>query len=109
MSDEASLCLYRVAQEALHNVVSHAQAQTVRLSLERHDGHISLRVSDDGRGFHRGQPSSHRGLGLISLEERVRMLDGTFRVDSSDRSGTTVSVTVPCDDADATTARTVSR
>ena len=78
VSDELSLCLYRVAQEALRNVVTHAQAQTVRLSLERHDGHVSLRVSDDGRGFSRGDGSSNPGLGLVSLEERVRMLDGTF-------------------------------
>lgn len=109
VSDEASLCLYRVAQEALRNVVTHAGAQTVRLSLERHDGSICLRVRDDGRGLPRGQVSSHRGLGLISLKERVRMLEGTFSVDSSDRSGTTVSVTLPCEGADATTARSVGR
>jgi signal transduction histidine kinase len=105
VSDEASLCLYRVAQEALRNVVRHARARTVRLLLERHDGHVSLRISDDGRGFQPVRPSSVHGIGLVSLEERVRVLDGTFRVDSSERSGTTVSVTVPCDGTDATTAR----
>jgi two-component system sensor histidine kinase UhpB len=109
VSDEISLCLYRVAQEALRNVVSHAQAQSARLSLVRHDGQLSLHVSDDGCGFSGGEVLPHRGLGLVSLEERVRMLDGTFTIDSSDRSGTTVSVTIPCDDRDATTARTVGR
>ena len=109
VSDEISLCLYRVAQEALRNVVTHAQAQAARLSLARHDGHLSLRVSDDGCGLGSGQISAHRGLGLVSLEERVRMLDGTFTVDSSERSGTTVSVTIPCDDSNATTARAVGR
>ncbi len=59
--------------------------------------------------FSGGDGSSNRGLGLVSLEERVRMLDGTFTVDSSERSGTTVSVTIPCDDSDATTARAVGR
>jgi two-component system sensor histidine kinase UhpB len=103
--DEASLCLYRVAQEALRNVVDHACAQTVHLTLERRDRHVLLQIRDDGRGFDREQLSSHPGLGLVSLEERVRMLDGTFRVDS-DRSGTTVAVTVPCDEPDATTSRT---
>ena len=109
LSDQVSLCLYRVAQEALRNVVTHAQARSVRLSLAHHDGHVALSVSDDGCGFPGGNGSSHLGLGLVSLEERVRMLGGTFRVDSSDRSGTTVSVTVPCDDPDATTSRTAGR
>jgi signal transduction histidine kinase len=109
VSDEVSLCLYRVAQEALRNVVNHARARTVRLSLARHDGHLDLRISDDGCGLPGGQVSSHHGLGLVSLEERVRMLGGTFTIDSSDSSGTTVSVSIPCDDSDATTARAVGR
>jgi len=109
VSDELSLCLYRVAQEALRNVVTHAQAQAVHVSLAPQDGGLSLRVSDDGRGFSRGDGSMNPGLGLVSLEERVRMLDGTFAVDSSERSGTTVSVTIPRDDTDATTARAVGR
>jgi signal transduction histidine kinase len=110
VSEEVSLCLYRVAQEALRNVVNHARAQTVRLSLARHDGRLALRISDDGCGFGAaGEVSPHRGLGLVSLEERVRMLDGTFTVDSSDRSGTTISVTIPCNDSDATTSRTARR
>ena len=90
----AALCLYRVAQEALHNIVKHAHAQSARVILSRRDGQLTMRVEDDGRGFDAGSATGHRGLGLMSLDERVRMLDGTFAVSTS-RAGTTLSVTIP--------------
>ena len=93
--DEVALCLYRVAQEALRNVVNHAQARSARVELSRQNGRVAMRITDDGRGFEPGMAASHRGLGLISLDERVRMLAGTLAIESSPHIGTTVSVTVP--------------
>jgi PAS domain S-box-containing protein len=101
--DEVALCLYRVAQEALRNVVNHAQARSARVELSRQNGRVAMRITDDGRGFEPGMAASHRGLGLVSLDERVKMLDGTLAIESSPHIGTTVSVMVPFGDPDATT------
>jgi signal transduction histidine kinase len=89
------LCLYRVAQEAIRNIVKHAAARSARVSLARHNGHIALTVEDDGCGFDAGPTNGQRGLGLMSLDERVRMLGGTFAIATSPNKGTTVSVTIP--------------
>ncbi|HMF98514.1 MAG TPA: ABC transporter substrate binding protein [Vicinamibacterales bacterium] len=97
-----ALCLYRVAQEALHNIVKHAHAGSARVRLSRRNGHIAMQVDDDGRGFETGTAAGHRGLGLMSLDERVRMLDGTFTISTSRRAGTTLSVTLPVGDGDST-------
>ena len=101
--DEVALCLYRVAQEALRNVVNHAQARSARVELSRQNGRVAMRITDDGRGFEPELAASRRGLGLISLDERVKMLEGTLAIESSPHSGTTVSAMVPFGDPDATT------
>ena len=103
LPDEVALCLYRVAQEALRNVVNHAQARSARVELSRQNGRVAMRITDDGRGFEPGMAASHRGLGLVSLDERVKMLEGTLAIESSPHIGTTVSVMVPFGDPDATT------
>jgi len=94
-----ALCLYRVAQEALHNVVKHAHAGSARVCLARNNGTIHMRVEDDGLGFESGTTNGHRGLGLMSLDERVRMLDGTFAIATSRRTGTTLSITIPVNES----------
>ncbi len=101
--DQVALCLYRVAQEALRNVVTHAQARSASVELGRQDGRLAMRIADDGRGFEPGTAAGRRGLGLISLDERVRMLAGTLGIESAPHIGTIVSVTVPVGDPDATT------
>ena len=101
--DEVALCLYRVAQEALRNVVNHAQARSARVELSRQNGRVAMRIADDGRGFEPGTAAGRRGLGLISLDERVRMLAGTLGIESGPHIGTIISVTVPFGDPDATT------
>jgi len=92
---DVSLCLYRVAQEALRNVARHAQARQATLSLSSQNGNLVMNITDDGRGFDAGAAAQHAGLGLISLDERVRMLDGTLEIKSSPGAGTTISVTLP--------------
>jgi signal transduction histidine kinase len=93
--DDAALCLYRVLQESLQNVARHSDARSAQVSVVRSDGHVSLRVQDDGRGFDPGAAAKRRGIGLVSLDERVRALGGTFAIDSKGGAGTTVSVTLP--------------
>jgi PAS domain S-box-containing protein len=92
----ATTCLYRVAQEALNNVLKHAQASTVRLGLEHlADGRVALRVSDNGRGIGSGEPHKPDSFGLRGIAERVRALGGVLRIDSPPGAGTTIEVIVP--------------
>jgi signal transduction histidine kinase len=84
--------LFRVLQEATSNVAKHSEADRVTVTLRVHDNQAVLRVADEGRGFEIG---SDRGLGLISMRERLRLVGGTMRVNSSVMQGTYVEAVVP--------------
>lgn len=86
--------LYRIAQEALNNVVKHARASAVRLCFSQSPGNITLEVSDDGRGFELvAVPRGH--LGLITMRERAALFNGTLEISSQPGQGTQVRVFVP--------------
>ena len=87
--------LYRIAQEALNNVLKHAQAHAITLSLHQANGAIVLEVTDDGRGFAITTTQPRSGMGLRSMEERAAHLGGTFTVRSAPGAGTRVRVEVP--------------
>jgi len=91
---DIAVCLYRVAQEALRNVARHAQATTAQISLARQSGQVVMQVTDDGRGFETNG-AQNRGLGLISMDERVRMLGGTVQVRPGAHKGTVIIATLP--------------
>lgn len=93
-ADDIELCLYRVAQEALRNITKHAHARTARISLACRNGQVVMRITDDGRGFQENGASGHFGIGLLSMRERVRMLEGSFEVESSS-GGTVATVVIP--------------
>jgi two-component system sensor histidine kinase UhpB len=85
-----------VTQEALRNIAKHASAMHVFLSLAYRDDHVLLQIEDDGRGF--AAPDSQgvqRGLGLVSMGERVRLLEGTLTLMSDPGRGTRLSVSIP--------------
>jgi signal transduction histidine kinase len=86
--------LYRIAQEALHNVVKHANARSARVRLERTPEAAVLTVQDDGTGF---DPSLVSGakLGLIGMRQRAERLGGAMEISSSPGAGTCVSVVLP--------------
>lgn len=89
-------CLFRVTQEALRNVAKHANAMHVSLSLAYVDNRVLLHIEDDGRGFTRQEvPGVERGLGLVSMGERVRLLEGTLTLTSDPGRGTRLSVSIP--------------
>ena len=93
--DDAALCLFRVAQEALTNVARHAGATAASVTLRHTDDGLLLAVSDDGGGF---DPKSRRKpghLGLASMRERVRLLNGTLDIETAPGQGTTVIAWVP--------------
>jgi len=87
-----ALGLYRITQEALHNVAKHAAAHRVDVSLSRSLEEIQLSIIDDGTGFDPGRP---RGLGLVSIDERARMLGGTMEIKARPEGGTRVEVRIP--------------
>lgn len=100
---DVTLALYRIVQEALRNTWQHANASDVSIALERTGGTVSLRIADNGRGFDRSAPSHSPGLGLASMEERVRLLGGTLHVESAPGRGTQLDVAFPVNDHDTTT------
>jgi signal transduction histidine kinase len=95
VSDTLALCLYRIAQEALRNVATHAKAQHVTISLEQLNGHVMMHVADDGCGFDQTVKAERPGLGLVSLNERVHMLGGALDVTAARGAGTRIAVTLP--------------
>jgi signal transduction histidine kinase len=92
---DVSLCVYRVAQEALRNVAKHAAVSKVWVSLGAAGPELLLRVCDEGVGFDSAGGHSQPGLGLSSMEERVRLVGAKLSVTSAPGRGTTVEVGVP--------------
>ncbi|HET9345001.1 MAG TPA: sensor histidine kinase [Candidatus Limnocylindrales bacterium] len=86
--------LYRISQEALHNVVKHAAARQVTLSIERARKAVRLRIADDGKGFDAASvPDGH--LGLAGMRARAEKIGATLEVDSRPGAGTTIEVILP--------------
>jgi signal transduction histidine kinase len=96
LPEGVALCLYRVAQECLRNIAKHAGARKVMVQLAATGAQIRLSIEDVGDGFHLQKTrKKKRGLGLISMEERVRIINGVFDIESKPGSGTRVEVRVP--------------
>jgi signal transduction histidine kinase len=93
LSTEAETVLYRTVQESLTNVVKHAGAQSVSISLTRKNGAVSAVIEDDGRGFEPGAIDG--GLGLVGIRERVALVGGRVAIESSPGAGTTIAIEVP--------------
>jgi two-component system, NarL family, sensor histidine kinase DevS len=93
LSPDVETTLYRITQEALTNVVKHAQAKRVSIVLTRRSGSVAAVIEDDGRGFSAG--SEGNGLGLLGMRERITLVGGRLDVESSPGSGTTLSIEVP--------------
>jgi signal transduction histidine kinase len=92
LPEEHKTCIYRIVQEALHNIVQHAGAHSVNLTVRQQEGSLSVTVRDDGKGF---DPHRQRGMGLLGIEERVGHLGGTLTVESQPGHGTTLHVKLP--------------
>jgi PAS domain S-box-containing protein len=89
------LCLFRVAQEALHNAVKYSRVSQFTVELSGVEGGVQLMVSDAGAGFDVQAAKKNGGLGLLSMQERIRLVDGSFSVESKPWQRTRVVATVP--------------
>ncbi len=90
-----AICIYRVAQESIRNVVRHSGTKRVAIALLTDEHRVTLVVRDSGRGFDQERARANGGLGLISIEERVRLLNGRVDLRSRPGAGTTLQVQVP--------------
>jgi signal transduction histidine kinase len=94
---ELETVLYRLVQEALTNVLKHAEAQTVSILLTLQDGSVSAMIEDDGRGFTVGE-TREDALGLLGMQERLSFLGGELTIESAPGAGTTVRALLPLPD-----------
>ena len=82
----------QAVQEALNNAVRHSGAHNAKVAVERPANSIVVRITDDGHGF---DPARSRGMGILGMEERVKRLGGTLRVESQPGKGAAVTVELP--------------
>jgi signal transduction histidine kinase len=92
---DVCLCLYRIVEEALQNVLKHSEAEDAKVELSGHYNQIDLCVSDNGSGFTLESVKREAGLGLISMRERVRLVGGHLSVESGPSLGTQIRVRIP--------------
>ena len=95
LSPDISLCFFRILQEALHNSAKHSGVRHFQVRLWGTPDEVHLTVKDSGAGFDREATNASRGLGLISMEERLKLVKGTLSIDSQPKRGTTVHARVP--------------
>ncbi|HEY5705120.1 MAG TPA: PAS domain-containing protein [Terrimicrobiaceae bacterium] len=93
--EDTALCLYRIAQEALHNVVKHSAATVARVELAMERGELRLAIVDDGVGFDPETMRANGSLGLVSMAERARFVQGRLSIESHTGKGTRIDVRVP--------------
>jgi signal transduction histidine kinase len=92
---DVALCLFRVLQEAVNNAVRHAVVDHVDVTLRGCDAALELEVADAGIGFDPDSAVRGRGLGLVSMDERLSLVNGTLTIESKPGMGTTIRANVP--------------
>jgi signal transduction histidine kinase len=100
LPSDVAVNLYRIVQEALHNVQKHARATHVSVRFTVGAAEASIAIEDDGQGFAPGaaELTPHEGLGLVGMRERARLIGGRITIEAGPGRGTSVVVTVPVDD-----------
>jgi len=95
LREEVSLCLFRVLQEALQNAAKHSSARQFEVALRRESNQIHLMVRDQGIGFDTEDTINSRGIGLTSMRERLKLVDGELSIETRPQIGTTIHARVP--------------
>jgi PAS domain S-box-containing protein len=97
---EIGLCMFRVLQEGLQNAAKHSGVKHVEVEVSEHRNGLHLSVSDSGIGFNVESAKQRKGLGLTSMDERLRMVNGTLNIQSRPMGGTTIHVEIPLQSED---------
>jgi PAS domain S-box-containing protein len=92
---DAAVCLYRIAQESLRNIVKHSGADHAEMTLTMDERAVCLHVIDSGSGFDLSSARNNGGLGLASMEERIRLVQGSFRISTQPGGGSKLLATIP--------------
>ncbi|MDB5261028.1 MAG: chemotaxis protein [Adhaeribacter sp.] len=92
--DLVEISLYRIIQELLNNIMKHSGASEAHLEMENKKGLLYLRVQDNGTGFNLAEKKSGKGIGLSSIYNRVKLLDGKIKIDSRAGQGTSIEITL---------------
>jgi signal transduction histidine kinase len=92
---DVSLCFFRIIQESLRNIAKHARTNSASITLTGSTDHLDMDIRDHGCGFDQENTRKQLGLGLISIGERVRMVDGKLEITSSPGQGTRIQVSAP--------------
>lgn len=92
---EVGLCLFRVVQESLRNAIKHSGVKHIEVRVSEHLNQVHLTVSDSGKGFNVDAAMKGKGLGLTSMRERVRLVNGTIAIESEPGNGTKIHIRVP--------------
>jgi len=106
---DVSLCLYRIVEEALQNVLKHSGSDNAKVELSGHCNRIELCISDSGTGFTPESVRAEAGIGLISMRERLRLVGGHISVESGPSLGTQIHVRVPLASTTGQTAKGQNR
>ena len=94
LDPHVALCLYRIAQEALHNIARHSRARDAELRLRTEHESLVLQIADTGIGFE-SEKAERAGMGLVSMRERAALLNGQLELHASPGRGTRIGVRVP--------------
>ncbi|MBI1891930.1 MAG: PAS domain S-box protein [Burkholderiales bacterium] len=95
LNEAQTVALFRVLQESLTNVARHANAHNVYISLQREDGFLTMRISDDGVGIYPNDRRKPKTFGLLGMRERIAALGGSLTLDSTVGQGTVLTLTIP--------------
>ena len=95
LPSDIALCFYRIIQEALRNVIKHSDAKSARIEITKMESELSLHISDNGIGFDPESDRTRHGLGLLSMRERLRQVDGTISFMRIEPTGTRINVRIP--------------
>ena len=95
LDQECSTAAFRIVQEALTNVMRHAEATRVKVTLKMHDDSLKIEISDNGRGISASDTASEGSLGITGMNERAVRLGGDFKIGAGSRGGTQVDISLP--------------
>ena len=99
IAKDVELCLFRITQEALGNVVKHSQSKSARVELGANSMGVNLRIADEGKGFEPDLSNPAAGIGLVGMRERLRIVGGRLSVKSELLHGTEILAEVPLGDS----------